>query len=51
MDVSSTTINASIDSRPQILIQNLPSTIPAPAKENKTEEKTEEKPETTDVKN
>ncbi|CAF3267845.1 unnamed protein product [Rotaria socialis] len=44
MDISSTTVNASLDSRAQILIQNLPSTFPSTSKNNKNEEKKEEKP-------
>ncbi|CAF1580744.1 unnamed protein product [Rotaria magnacalcarata] len=45
MDISSTTVNASLDTRAQILIQNLPSTFPSTSKNNKNEEKKEETPE------
>lgn len=51
MDISSSTVNASLDTIPHILIQNLPSTIPPVVKENKTEEKKEEKTETIKAEN
>jgi hypothetical protein len=43
MDINSTTTNASIDSRPQFLIQDLPGNVSSSSKDNKNnEEKTTE---------
>jgi hypothetical protein len=43
MDISNTTTNASIDSRPQLLIQSLPRNVSSPSKDPKPNEKIEEK--------
>ncbi|CAF4255657.1 unnamed protein product [Rotaria sp. Silwood2] len=43
MNITSTTVNASLDSRSHILIQNLPSSLSSTLKDNKNDEKKEEK--------
>jgi hypothetical protein len=43
MDVISTTTNASLDSRPHILIQDLPRNVLSPPKDNKKNETKEDK--------
>ncbi|CAF4995838.1 unnamed protein product, partial [Rotaria sp. Silwood1] len=51
MDITSTTVNASLDSRPHILIQNLPSSVSSPMKDNKNDEKKEEKTDNNQIQN
>ena len=51
MDNTSPTVNASLDSRSQILIQNLPSSVSSPPKETLTNENKEEKTDSNQVQN
>ena len=43
MENTSTTTNASLDSRPQVLIKDLPRSVSSPSKENMNTEKPEDK--------
>jgi len=43
MDINSTTTNASIDSRPQFLIQDLPGNVSSSSKDNNNNKNNEEK--------
>ncbi|CAF0998887.1 unnamed protein product [Rotaria sordida] len=51
MNINSTTVNASLDSRPHILIQNLPSGVSSTMKDNKNDEKKEEKTDNNQIQN